>query len=195
VARTGARFGVKHIVDVLAGADTDQVRQRGHDQLSTYGLLEETPRKTLTNWVYQLVDLGLLERTDGEYPVLQLNDASWEVMRGRREVKLMQARTTPLRTTRAAAESWEGVDRSLFERLRLVRAGLAQERGVPAFVIFGDAALRDMARKRPTTAAEFRTVHGVGDAKLGQFGAVFTAAIADYCREHDPPAATTPRPT
>ena len=182
VARLQRGFGVGHVVDVLAGAETERMRQWGHDQLSTYGLLEETPRKTLTNWVYQLVDLGLLARTADERPVLQLNEASWEVMRGERSVRLMRTRAETVAKTRAVVESWEGVDRDLFEHLRDVRRELAQQRGVPAYVIFNDAALRDMARKRPTTPDEFLAVHGVGNAKLEQFGARFIAEVRSFSR-------------
>ena len=180
VARVEQRFGVGHVVSVLAGAETDMIRQCGHDQLSTYGLLEDTPRKALTNWVYQLIDNGLLERTAGDRPVLRLNDASWEVMRGERSVMLVRPKTKPVAKTRADLESWEGVDRGLFEHLRGVRAELARQRGVPAYVVFGDAALRDMARKQPTTPDQFLEVHGVGEAKRKQFGKRFIAEIAAY---------------
>jgi ATP-dependent DNA helicase RecQ len=138
----------------------------------------------VTNWVYQLVDLGLLARTDDERPVLQLNDASWEVMRGERSVRLMRTRAETVAKTRAVIESWEGVDRSLFAHLRDVRRELAQQRGVPAYVIFSDAALRDMARRRPTTPEEFLAVHGVGEAKLKQFGERFMAAVRSYSQRH-----------
>jgi ATP-dependent DNA helicase RecQ len=180
VARLQRGFGVGHVVDVLAGAETERVRRWGHDQLSTYALLKDTPRKTLTNWVYQLVDLGLLVRTGDERPVLQLNDASWEVMRGARGVRLMRTRAETVAETRAVIESWEGVDRSLFTRLRDLRRDIAQERGVPPYLVFNDTALRDMARKRPATPDEFLAVHGVGNAKLKQFGVRFIAAIKSY---------------
>ena len=180
VARLQRGFGVGHVVDVLAGAETERIRQWGHDQLSTYGLLKDTPRKTVTNWVYQLVDLGLLARTNDDRPVLQLNDASWEVMRGERSVRLMRTRAETVAKTRAVVESWEGVDRDLFEHLRGVRRELAQQRGVPPYLVFNDAALRDMARRRPTTPDEFLAVHGVGNAKLKQFGARFIAAVRSY---------------
>jgi ATP-dependent DNA helicase RecQ len=183
VARVRESFGVMHVVDVLAGAETDQVRRCGHDRLSTYALLENTPRKVVTNWVYQLVDQGLLDRTSGDRPVLRLNDASWEVMRGQRTVKLIRPKSRPLKRTRADVESWDGVDHGLFEHLRAVRREIARERGVPAFVIFGDASLRDMARVRPASSAAFRRVHGVGDTKLAQFGRRFVAEIRAYCSD------------
>src|SRR5439155_23479412 len=120
VARVGERFGAEHIVDVLLGADTERVRRWSHTELSTYGLLKGTGRKPLTNMLYQLLDDGLLERTTDERPVLRLNDASWKVMRGQRAVKLLQAKAK-VRKTRFDEESWEGVDRGLFESLRTLR--------------------------------------------------------------------------
>ncbi len=183
VARVQERFGIGYVVDVLVGSDTDMIRRCGHEQLSTYGLLKETPRKALTNYVYQLVDQGLLERTAGDRPVLQLNGASWEVMRSRRKVLLIQPKAKRVTKTRVDRESWEGVDRGLFEHLRAVRSELAREQGVPAFVIFSDATLRDMTRSRPAAPEAFRGVHGVGDAKLAQFGERFIREIASYCSE------------
>ncbi len=182
VARVRESFGIRHIVGVLAGEDTEPIRRRGHHQLSTYGLLSGTSPNVLTHWIYQLVDQGLLDRTTGDRPILRLNAASWEVLRGRRPVRLRSPAAPAHRTPRASAESWEGVDRGLFERLREVRRELAQERQVPAFVVFSDAALRDMARRKPLTLQTFEEVHGVGAAKLKQFGRQFTAAIDHYCR-------------
>jgi len=121
-----------------------------------------------------------LERTPGDRPVLQLNDASWEVMRGQRAVRLMRPKAEPVRETRSSAESWEGVDRELFEHLREVRKELAKERGVPAFVIFSDATLRDMARRKPTTIAAMAKVFGVGKAKLADLGDRFVDAVRAF---------------
>jgi len=184
VARVGQCLGVGYVADVLGGANTEQIRERGHDGLSTYGLLKEAPRKSVVNWIYQLVDQELLERTTGDRPILQLNDASWAVMRGERPVMLIRPRSKRLGKTRAAVKSWEDVDRGLFEHLRDVRRELARERGVPAYVIFGDASLRDMARARPGSPTTFRALHGVGDAKLEQFGTRFIEEIVAYCGEN-----------
>ena len=98
VARTGERFGAEHIVDVLLGADTERVRRWQHEQLSTYGLMKGTNRKTLTNMLYQLLDDGLLERTAEERPVLRLNQASRDVLRGKRAVRLLQPKTAVTKT-------------------------------------------------------------------------------------------------
>jgi ATP-dependent DNA helicase RecQ len=184
VARTGERFGVAHIVDVLLGANTERVRQWRHDQLSTYGLLKDTGRKALTSLLYQLVDAGMLARTDDDRPVLRLNEASWRVMRGQQPVRLVQPKTGGLVKTRVEAASWEGVDQGLFESLRSLRRAVADERGVPPYVIFSDATLREMARLRPGSSAAFLSLRGVGEHKLADHGPRFLAHVAAYCRDH-----------
>jgi ATP-dependent DNA helicase RecQ len=180
VARTGQRFGAEHIVDVLVGANTERIRRWGHDEVTTYGLMKDADRKELTNMVYQLLDERLLDRTTDERPVLKLNDASWEVMRGRRAVKLLQAKTK-VRKTQFDEESWEGVDRGLFDSLRSLRRQVAEERSVPAYVVFSDATLREMARIRPGSPKALLNVRGVGERKLADIGPRFLEAIKEYC--------------
>jgi ATP-dependent DNA helicase RecQ len=181
VARAGERFGGAHIVDVLLGANTERVRRWRHDQLSTYGLLKGTDRKSLTNMVYQLIDDGLLERTKDEHPVLRLNAASREVLRGARAVQILQPKLK-LKKTRFDERSWEGVDAGLFEALRALRRQLADERRVPPFVLFSDATLREMARVRPGSAAALLRVRGVGERKVAELGERFLKTIHAYCR-------------
>jgi len=185
VYRLEQRFGVGHIVQVLRGADTEQVRRCRHDQLSTYGLLAEMAEKSLTSLVYQLIDQGLLARTEGDRPVVQLNEESMEVLRGDRPVQLLEPASGPKQKTRLAEVSWEGVDEGLFEHLRSLRREVARDRSVPAYVIFGDAALREMARIRPGSIEMMATVRGVGEKKLADLGRRFVEAIISYCDEHD----------
>jgi len=179
VFRVEQRFGVTHVVDVLMGAKTDAVVARGHDKLSTYGLMKGTSRKAMLNMIYQLVDQGALARIGNDYPILCLNDASWAILRGERSVRLIRPKEKP---TKAAAQTdgWVGVDCGLFERLRMVRRELALERSVPAFVIFSDATLRDLARLRPKNPLEMRRVRGIGERKLTDFGPRFLGEIARY---------------
>jgi ATP-dependent DNA helicase RecQ len=184
VARAGEGFGVVHIVDILAGANTDRIRQWNHDRLTTYGLLADIPRKSLIGMVHQLLDQRLLDRTPGERPILKLNDTSWAVMRGQRSVQLVQPRQAPVAKTRFDQDSWEGVDKGLFEDLRQLRRTLADGRGVPPYIIFGDATLRELARLRPTSPAGFATVRGVGQKKLEDLGPVFLERIRAYCDAH-----------
>lgn len=185
VARTEQRFGVGHIVDVLIGANTEMVRSFHHDQLSTYGLLREMPKKAVANLVYQLIDQGLLERTPGDRPIVKLNAASIEVLKKQREVHLIEPKSSPVQQTALEEREWEGVDRGLFEHLRQLRKDIAAERMVPAFVIFDDATLRELARVRPSTSEGFRRVRGIGEHKSVDLGERFIAAIREYCRAND----------
>ena len=186
VARAGERFGAEHIVDVLLGANTERVRRWRHEELSTYGLMKGTNRKTLINMLYQLLDDGLLERTAEERPVLRLNDASRDVLRGKRTVRLLQPKAE-VSKTRFDEQSWEGVDHGLFESLRTLRRQVADERNVPAYVLFSDATLRDMARVRPGSASALLGIRGVGERKLADLGPRFLELIATYCRAKELP--------
>jgi ATP-dependent DNA helicase RecQ len=184
VARTEQRFGVEHVADVLVGAEADRVRRWGHDKLSTYGLLRDVPRKSVVGTIYQLIDAGVLARSTGDRPVLELNSASWDVLRGRRAVELLE-----LRGRKAAAKthleeaSWQGVDEDLFESLRALRREIAAERGVPAYVVLHDSTLRDLARLRPERLDDLRAVRGIGERKLADLGARLLERIERYARK------------
>ena len=189
VARAGQQFGAEHIVDVLLGAQTERVRRWRHEKLTTYALMKGTDRKSVTNMIYQLLDAGLLERTGDDRPILKLNDASWSVLRSQRTVQLLQPKTK-VRKSRFEEESWNNVDGDLFESLRSLRRELATERGVPAYLLFSDATLRDMARVKPASAAALLGIRGVGERKLADLGQRFLDHIASYCRANDIAQAT-----
>ncbi len=178
VARVEQRFGVEHVVDVLTGVESERVRKWGHDKLSTHALLRDMPRASVTNLIYQLLDEGVLERTDGDRPVLKLNAASWEVMRGRRSVRLLEAKKPKAARTAMEEKSWSEVDEELFERLRALRRRIAAERGVPAYVIMHDSTMRELARIRPSTLDDLKTVRGLGDRKVADFGLRIVDVIA-----------------
>src|SRR5208337_175358 len=180
VARVEQRFGVEHVVDVLSGAVSERIRRWDHAKLSTYGIMKDVPRKTLTNLVYQLVDAGLLERTPGDRPALKLNALSWEVMRGKRAVSLLQAKESKPGRTRIEEASWRDVDEAIFESLRKLRREIAAERGVAAFVILHDATLRELASVRPTSMEALRHIRGMGEKKLTDFG----ARVVECIRSH-----------
>jgi len=135
VARVEQRFGIGHVVKVLTGACEKMVRSFGHDQLSTFGLLADMQSKTLMYLIHQLIDQGVLDRTESDRPLLKLNAASWEVMRGERHVRLTMPRQRVVKATTIEANSWEGVDRALFESLRDLRRTIAAEQGVPAYLV------------------------------------------------------------
>lgn len=188
VARVKQNFGIGQVAAVLRGENTDNVRKRGHDKLTTFGLLKGHSKADVRDWVYQLIGQGVLLQVGDEYPLLRLNDASWEVMRGERQVRLVQLvrRNKGQRPEKARVEttSWEGVDRELFEALRRLRRDLARDRQVSPFIIFTDNTLRELARMRPSTLERMRLIPGVGDKRLRDFGALFLTLIAEHCRAH-----------
>lgn len=186
VARVEERFGAGHVVSVLRGENTEKITKYQHERLSTFGLLHDHDPKTLKDWVHQLVSQDVLVQTADEYPILKLNPASWEVMKGKRPVRLLQ-RTQVKETRKSKTEttSWEGVDRTLFEVLRGLRQRLADEKGWPPYVVFSDNTLRELARVRPSTPEQMRQIYGVGDAKLRDFGQTFLQTLRDYCRKHN----------
>ncbi len=183
VARVEERFGVGQVVDVLTGAETEMIKKCRHDQLSTYGLLRELPKKRVQSMVYQLLDQGLLDRTPGDRPILQLNKRSWEVLRKERDVKMIRPKHEAPAPTKADAESWEGVDRGLFDRLRAWRREIAHQRNVPAYVVLGDATLRSVARIRPTRSETLRQVHGIGEKRMADFGEPLLEIVRSFCGE------------
>jgi ATP-dependent DNA helicase RecQ len=180
VARVKESFGIGHVVSVLRGENTEKVRKFGHDQLSTYGLLRDMSAGQLKDWIHQLLGQGVLVQSDGEYPLLRLNPASWEVMARKRTVRLLRPKkkARPERSL-IEVESWEGIDSTLFDRLRGVRRVLAVERQVPAYLIFSDATLREMCKLHPKTREQLRRVTGVGETKLRDFGDKFLEVLAD----------------
>lgn len=186
VARVNQGFGIGHVTSVLRGENTENVRKRGHDKLSTYGLLREQSKPAIRDFIYQLIGQGVLLQVGDEYPLLKLNAGSWEVMRGERTVRLVQLarREKGERATKVEGVSWEGVDRELFEVLRVLRRRLAEERGWPPYRVFSDYTLRELARIRPSSLERMRYVTGIGDAKLREFGQGFFDALNDHGEKH-----------
>ena len=176
--KSGFGFGLNHIVEVLTGAKTEAVRQRGHDELSTYGIGGEMKREVWQAIGRELLRLGLIEAAPGKFATLQLTPAGLEALRQRTAITLTKPADVATKTkSRAGAIE---ADEKLFDELRSVRRRLADERNVPAYVIFSDVALREMARSYPTTPAEFRKIPGVGEQKLKDFAEPFLATINGY---------------
>jgi ATP-dependent DNA helicase RecQ len=184
VARVGQRFGLAHVANVLCGSDTDQVTSRGHDRLTTFGLLRDASSAEVRGYLEQLIAHGFLRQTDDAFPIVALTERGVELLKnGESAPDLVLARQrrpvkdrVPKRS-RIESESWQDVDRDLFERLRAVRLQIARARGVPPYVIFHDTTLRELARLRPTSIAELYGIRGIGAKKAEDLGEVFLAAI------------------
>src|SRR5438270_1212170 len=170
-------FGLNHVVDVLAGAETEAIKQRGHDELSTYGIGGDVKRTAWLAIGRELLRLGFVASAPGKFATLQLPDGGREALRNRNSITLTKPFDveTRRRPKRRAGEI--ECDEALFEKLRVLRRQLADERDVPAYVIFSDVSLREMARRYPTTKKEFEEIPGVGERKLQDFAEVFIEAI------------------
>ncbi|MFN7022451.1 MAG: RecQ family ATP-dependent DNA helicase [Phycisphaerales bacterium] len=201
----GFGFGAGHVTEVLRGAMTAKVLQRGHQNLSTFGLLRTLDRDRLTSYINQLIDRGALAREPGEFATLALGPASAAILKDQAEVTLFdpKAATDPAgRKGRAGTATAEHRplstdEAALFESLRALRRAIAEELGVPPFVVFADTTLEELARVRPGSIDSFADIRGVGRAKLAQFGERFVKNILAFCREHRlqtdaAPAARTP---
>ncbi len=183
VLRLGQRFGGAYTALVLTGSGEQRIIENGHDKLSTYNLLNLYPRTLIQDWIEQLVGQGVLAKT-GEYHVLSVTEKGRAILKGEAKPRLYKPAQKPAKLSKAASESWEGVDKGLFETLKELRSSIAAKKQLPAYVIFGDAGLRDMARRRPSTLGQFLHVQGVGQQKCDQYGKRFIETIRDYCRTH-----------
>jgi len=200
VYRLEERYGGDYTASVLTGSRDERVLGNSHDTLSTYGLLGDFSKKLVRDWIEQLVGQGVLTR-EGEYDLLKITDRGRRVLRGQETPRLLKPAAPHTAAPRGvAADSWDGVDRGLFDTLRVLRRRFAGEKNVPAYIVFTDAALRDMARRRPSSLEGFREVSGVGEAKARQYGDAFVAAIVEACESRslemnvDPTLKPVPKP-
>ena len=173
VYRSGQRFGVGHLIDILRGGENDKIRQFGHTELSTYGIGKDLDARTWRSVFRQLVAAGLLEVDSDAYGGLRLTDGSRQVLKGER--KVMMRRESPKTRERERGGQRTGLsvlpqDLALFNALRGLRAELAREQNVPAFVIFHDSTLRNIAEQRPTSIDALGRVGGIGGTKLSRYG-------------------------
>jgi ATP-dependent DNA helicase RecQ len=201
----GRSFGKTMIIDILRGSKNEKIKNARLDTLSTYGIMTDTDARRIRIILDYLIDRGYLALEGGEYPVVEASAASGEIIFDKKPLSMMLPRESPRsspekkpfpapvwgedRGKPAGAEGREkiraagAIDEALLSKLRELRKTLAQEARVPSYIIFADASLSDMCRKRPVTAEQFRQVLGVGDIKLEKYGAAFTALIREYTGE------------
>jgi len=184
LAQRRERFGAAYLIEILRGGESQRLIDRGHQSLSVYGIGKSRSVDEWRHLTRSLTHQGLLDETQDGYPVLLLNVKSWEVLRGERRVEIAAA-PKPARAKKASsagAAAPTAGDYELFEALRALRKKLADQNGLPPYVIFHDASLREMAQRKPVTIADFATVPGVGQTKLLRYGEPFIEII----REHLP---------
>lgn len=182
VYRLRQSFGIKHVIDVLRGADNERLRKFGHHRLSTYGIGMEYSQLEWTSIVRQLIHRGYLLQDIAAFSVLKLTAQAQRVLKAEETVQLARPRVQEKSKNKppTAAMALDDSEQRLFDSLRGLRKQLAEERGVPPYVIFGDATLLEMSRQRPGNAAELLAVNGVGQVKLERHGAAFLQAIARH---------------
>lgn len=180
VYRSGQRFGVTYVVDILTGKRDERIQRNQHDQLSTFGIGADISASDWRGIFRQLIAQGYLA-VDHEYGSIKLTEQCRPLLRGETELQLRKQRKAEKRqkTARQRGEI-RAIDAPLFEALRALRLRLAEEQGVPPYVIFHDATLMEMARKRPTTPERMRFIPGVGEQKLERYADSFLAVIAEH---------------
>jgi len=182
--RTGERFGGAHLADVLSGEATDTIRRHGHDNLKTFGAGKEHSKRQWQTIVRQLHAAGALEEASSEHGGFRLTERGVAILRGHEPVTLrvVSETRTPRRErgVRPVAADLDKATADLFEHLRSVRLEIARKEGIAAYMVFADRSLIDMARLKPRTRDDMKLVHGVGEAKLARYGAVFLKAVAGF---------------
>jgi ATP-dependent DNA helicase RecQ len=185
VYRVGQRFGMGHVIDVLRGSRNERISELGHDRLSTYGIGSALGRDEWGSIIRQLVHLGFLEQDLARYSVLRLTEAARPLLRGEQTLTLARPRLRPVSAKKpkkgdGTGRGGPGPKDDLFQALRALRKEIANREGVPPFVVFGDATLTEMAARRPKDAGELLRISGVGQHKLGKYGAEFLRVIAGF---------------
>ena len=187
VVRTGQRFGAGHVIDVLRGADKERVIRLQHDTLPTFGIGQDLSEQQWRSVVRQLIAQGYLFADAARHGGLRLTEQARPLLKGERPLNLRvdvvktkaRAKNSGKRRATEPAVALSDIDSLLFEELRALRKHLADEQGVPPYVIFHDATLREMAQLKPATPHELLGLTGVGESKLERYGAAFLAVLSE----------------
>lgn len=183
VYRVGQRYGMGYVIEVLRGSQNQRIRELGHDKLSTYGIGKDQSHEYWLSVLRQLIHKGLLVQNITRHLVLQLTEAARPILRGEEPLMLAVPRTEILNSRkhrRRELELAQGEDAGLFRELRKLRKQLAEEEGIPPYVVFNDATLLELAQFKPTTDDEMLMINGVGYRKLERFGEAFLDCIREY---------------
>ena len=186
VKRTGERFGLRYVIEVLRGKLTDKMQQYGHERLSVFGIGQDKSVREWRQLGRVLVQRGWVTASEDGFGIVTLNESSWQILRGqlRVDVPVLQAKRERELVPKANLTGEEthpgSVEEALFAQLRVLRKRLADQQSVPPYVIFSDASLREMCRMRPRSLGEFAKVTGVGSTKLERYGEVFVAGIREF---------------
>ncbi len=184
ILRQGENFGLNYSAQVLKGSKDQRILANQHDRLSTWGILKKDSLTQIKTWLEQLISQDFLTRT-AEYQILQLTPDGRRLLQGKMTPTLTRIKSDlQIKTPAQGEDNLNEAESALFSDLRKLRYELAGARKVPPYLIFSDAALNDMARRRPTDPETFSLVKGVGEMKLKDFGEIFTRRIKQFCKEH-----------
>lgn len=179
--RSGFGVGIQHVVEVLRGAATEKIRRFGHETLSTYGIGKEHSRSDWSAIGRELVRLGFLSQNPAAFNAVELTSDGANILKARRPVRLTRPMKGSMIKQRRSGDI--ECDEALFARLRALRKQLADDRGVPPYIIFSDVSLREMANRYPEDQTAFSSISGVGSTKLREFGDVFLEEIQSYLKD------------
>lgn len=179
VVRVRERFGSSYVIDVLRGAKSQKIFERGHHHLSVFGIVNDFSTGELREIINSLLAKELLAKEAGDYPILRMSERGWSFLRNKEQLTLPKPKARP-EVYESHTDTRVEYDQELFEKLRMLRKTLAEERGVPPFVIFGDASLQQMAFYFPQSMESFLKITGVGKEKLVKFGKIFITCIAEH---------------
>lgn len=191
VVRSNERFGADHIADILKGNFTAAVERWEHDKLSTFAIIPSETKVFIRFMIEQLIGQGFLRR-EGEFMTLAVTDKGRGLLKGdtvpvlAKPIVAAKKKEIEKKRRSKRIQEWEGVDEKLFEELRSKRAELARSKGVPAYIIFSDKTLKDIALKKPVTIDEFSAVFGVGATKQKAYGEIFIALVRSYMEQAFP---------
>lgn len=180
-------FGAGHIAGILKGLFTENIEKRGHNRLSRFGVMSEYSLEFIRYIIEQMIGQDFLGR-EGEYATLFLTESGLKVLKGEvtpilvKPLLAKKKKEIAKKTRELKEKEWQGINHELFQRLRDKRAELARKHGVPAFIIFGDRSLKDMAAIKPTTKEQFAEVFGVGEKKSKTYADIFTSVIKEYLK-------------
>ncbi|MDR2194563.1 MAG: DNA helicase RecQ [Treponema sp.] len=176
----GRRFGKTMIIDIVRGSKNEKIRNLHLDTISTYGAMKDSSVRHVRMILDFLIEQGYLILNSGEFPVICVSDRAGEIVFERKPVRMMLPKEEQPKQPAELVPPAQEFDEALFEKLRDLRRNIAHESGVPSYIVFSDAALRDMCRKKPVTTQEFLHISGVGAIKMNKYGKAFTALIRDY---------------
>ena len=183
IIRAGERFGMLTIIDILRGSKNEKIRNSHLDTLTTYGIMETVPKEYIRQVIEFLLVQSYIQATTDGYQVLKIQPKAYAILRGQQSLHMRVCCNNLTISESSVPTSYVEIDEELFQQLKALRAKIAKVQSVPAFVIFTDAALRDMCIKLPQNLKSFLEVNGVGQTKANRYGERFIKLIQTYCQK------------